>query len=152
MSSIIAVFLVDTAATLDLLITPPQGAPPSSGPTLLQLAINNTIQGTPELVAQQHSSGTLALSTLQTRVLQPGVYFFAADGEIRYDVTNGKCRSVFLNGKNPVSPPPPPAPAGTPLKTWESVYTAMFSDIVTTVSDAPGRQWMVISLEERAAS
>jgi hypothetical protein len=149
MPSITAIFLVDSTATIDLVITASSSAPPN-GPTLLELKIvdENHVNG-PRMEAQNHSSGALPLNTQVTRVLSPGVYYFTCDGEIRYDVPEGRCRTIFVNGKNPISPPPPPAPAGTPLATHSTVYASMFDDILANESGSPGRQWMVIGIEER---
>lgn len=149
--SIIAVFFADTTATVDLVLSSTPGAP-SIGPNLLELKIDPNASGGPALVPQNHISGALAFNTVQTRVLQPGVYFFATDGEIRYDLTEGRCRSIFLNGKTPVPPPPPPAPLGTDLDNYSSVYSSMFSNVVITANAGSGRQWMVVGLEERSAS
>lgn len=151
MPSIIAVFFADTTATLDLVVSSTPGGP-SSGPQLLELKMNTSGSSGPTMEADNHISGTLAFDTVQTRVLQPGVYFFVSEGEVRYDVTEGRCRSIFLNGKVPVTPPPPPAPQGTPLADYPSVYSSTFSDVITNEGGSQGRHWMVIGIEERAAS
>lgn len=149
MPSIISIFLVDTTSTIDLVITASSGAP-APGPKLLELTIVTGSSG-PQLTVQDHSSGPLALNTLQSRVLPPGVYYFVSDGEIRCDIPEGRCRTIFVNGKNPISPPPPPAPAGTPLATYSSAYEAGFANVIAAESGSPGRHWMVIGLEEKRA-
>jgi hypothetical protein len=150
MPSITAIFLVDATATIDFVITASSGAP-AGGPNLLELKIDENHVNGPQLFAQNHSSGALPLNTQVTRVLPPGVYYFTSDGEIRYDVPEGRCRTIFVNGKNPITPPPPPAPAGTPLATYSSVYGAMLDGIIANESGSPGRQWMVVGLEVRQA-
>lgn len=151
MPSIITVFVADTPTTVDLIVTPSPSSP-GSAPVLQELIVDES-GASPVLELQPHGSGPLVCSTTVANQLslQPGVYFFATDSQIKYDVTSGQCRVALQGGKNPTLPPPP-APMGTPLKKWESVYQSMYGDVVISANGTPAKQWIVVSIEEQSAS
>jgi hypothetical protein len=149
MKTLIAVFFVDSTTHLDLVVYPPSGPTTTTALKLLKLQID-TAGPSPTLQSPEH--GDLQFTTPNQLSLDPGVYFFATDSQIKYSITSGNCRVGLQSGKDPWPPPPPPAPQGTDLKMWEEVYKAMFSDIVTAVSATTSRPWIVVSLEEKLAS
>ncbi len=153
MAAIITVFVADTTATIDLIVYPSE-ITTASGPTLQELVIDES-GSSPELDSQPFGGGPLIFSeTVPNQLtLPPGVYFFATDSKIKYDITSGDCRVALQGGKNPLPPPPAPAaPPGTPLKTWESVYQSMYPSVVAMSSTTSNKTWIVVNAEEQPAS
>lgn len=150
MKTLIAAFFADSTTHLDLVVYPPSTPTTATSLKLLKLKIDTTTGPNPTLQSPEHAD--LQFTTPNQLSLDPGVYFFATDSQMKYSITSGNCRVALQSGKDPWPPPPPPAPQGTDLKMWEEVYKAMFSDIVTAVSATAGAPWIVVSLEEKLAS
>jgi hypothetical protein len=150
MKTLIAAFFVDSTTHLDLVVYPPSTPTTSTTLKLLKLKIDSTTGPAPTLQSPAHAD--LQFTTTNQLTLDPGVYFFATDSQIKYSITSGNCRVALQSGKDPWPPPPPPAPQGTDLKMWEEVYKTKFSDIVTAVSATTAVQWIVVTLEEKLAS
>jgi hypothetical protein len=153
MKTLIAVFFVDSTTHLDLVVYPPSTPTTTPSLKLLKLTIDSTTGPSPTLQSPVH--GDLEFAQPNQLRLDPGVYFFATDRQIKYSITSGNCRVGLQSGKDPWPAPPPPAPQGTDLKMWEEVYKAMFSDLVTAVSATTattGKPWIVVALEEKLAS
>lgn len=149
MKTLIAVFFADSTTSLDLVVMPPAEPTSMTGLSLLTLKIEED-NGVRSLVAPRHAE--LPFGATSQLTLQPGVYFFATDNQIKYSISAGDCRVALQSGKDPWPPPPPPAPQGTDLKMWEEIYKAGFADLVTTVGAAATRPWVVVSLEDKQAA
>lgn len=149
MKTLIAVFFADSTTNLELVLMPPVGPTSMTTLPLLKLQIQEA-NGVRSMIAPQHSN--LQFTAPNALTLQPGVYFFATDNQIKYSISSGDCRVAIQSGKDPWPPPPPPAPQGTDLKMWEEIYKTSFSDIVTTIGASTARPWIVVSLEDKQAA